>query len=148
MSNETAVSLDVGAKVGYWTIQGKPVRVGRDYKVTCLCECGVVKEVSAISLRAGHSKHCGCMQPPAKRKSESPVLTDSSRLTSQVQEELSLISQGCLPLADQFCVADGAPAWTLSSIAMILGISRSELLDHLARNGQRFSAEMKSQLAA
>jgi hypothetical protein len=31
---------------------------------------------------------------------------------------------------------------------MILGIDRSELLDHLARNGQRFSAEMKSQLAA
>ena len=148
MSKENTVSLDVGVKVGLWTIQGKPVKLGRDYKVPCLCECGNLREISAISLRAGHSKHCGCMQRPAKRKSESPVLTDSSRLTSQVQEELSLISQGCLPLADQFCVADGAPAWTLSSIAMILGISRSELLNHLARNGQRFSADIKSQLAA
>jgi hypothetical protein len=53
-----------------------------------------------------------------------------------------------MPLADQFCAIGGAPAWTLSSIAGVLGISRSELISHLMRNDQRFSAEIKTQLVA
>jgi hypothetical protein len=61
-------------------------------------------------------------------------------LSAAVQEILKLISKGILPPADQFSIKDGAPSWTLPSIARILGIRESELIDHLVKAGSRFAA--------
>ena len=132
-----------GARMGHWTLLSEPMKVGRDYKVDCECRCGTRKQVSAISLRNGHSKHCGCV---VKTPRPGQYVSEGSQCSAEVLEELELVSHGYLPLADQFRISDGAPTWTLSSLAQVLGISRSELVSHLYRGGARFNGEIKSQL--
>ena len=143
-----SVPLDVGARIGDWTVLAKPMKVGKDYKVECVCLCGTHRSVSAISLRAGHSRDCGCGREMSRAQNDGMVVTNDPSRSAEAQEEVALIRDGYMPLADQFCAIGGAPAWTLSSIAGVLGISRAELISHLMRNGQRFSAEIKTQLVA
>jgi len=143
-----SVPLDVGARIGDWTVLAKPMKIGKDYKVECVCLCGTQRSVSAISLRAGHSRDCGCGRAMSRAQNDDTVMTNDPLRSAEAQEEVALIRDGYMPLADQFCATGGAPAWTLSSIAVVLGISRSELISHLMRNGQRFSSEIKTQLVA
>lgn len=58
----------VGSKFGYFTIISAPERRVGAYKVTCKCNCGVVKKVYANSLLSGTSKSCGCFSRSLTRE--------------------------------------------------------------------------------
>jgi hypothetical protein len=126
-----------GYQYGDWTITGEAQRIDRDLRYPCQCVCGTERLVSAITLRNGSSTHCGCL---AKQVSQRISVSDHRRLSAEVQEILTLISKGVLPPADQFSIRDGSPSWTLPSIARILGIDSSVLIDHLIMAGTRFAA--------
>jgi hypothetical protein len=65
--------------------------------------------------------------------------SESLPIPPEIQEVFHLISQGCLPPADQFSIGDGSPSWSLPAIAKILGIGRKELIEHLQSAGPRFA---------
>lgn len=65
-----------------------------------------------------------------------------SRLALHISEPLSLIHLGALPPADTLSGVMGEPAWTLSSIAKILGISRQDLVAYLEDRHGRFQPAM------
>jgi hypothetical protein len=146
MAKTTTSKVQIGQKVGHWLIKSEPLRVGRDLRYLCECVCGNQRKVSAISLRAGHSTSCGCMDKMAGG-GVSLASKDNGKITPEIQMELSLISGGYLPPADQFCVADGAPTWKLASFAKLLGISKDELVMQLNRNGNRFSHDPITELS-
>ncbi len=50
-----------GHKYGRWTVLKIASRRGRHIYWECVCECGVVKDISRCSLRNGFSKSCGCL---------------------------------------------------------------------------------------
>lgn len=55
--------LDVltGRRFGRWQVVGYSHRSGRcDHRWLCRCDCGTERDVSAHSLRRGHSTSCGC----------------------------------------------------------------------------------------
>lgn len=137
MQKKTLSNSRVGQIYGNWTIIGEAERVAGDLRYPCECRCGTQRLVSAITLRNGSSTSCGCL-----RKARSHALGDaeSRPIAPDVQEIFDLISQGCLPPADQFSIGDGSPAWTLPAIARILGISVMELKGHLKAAGGRFSS--------
>jgi hypothetical protein len=64
--------------------------------------------------------------------------SESRPVSPNTQEALNLINRGYLPPADQFSVRSGCPAWTLESIAAILGVTEEELKQHIEGAGQRF----------
>lgn len=136
MQKKTLSSSKIGHRYGHWTIIGEAERISGDLRYPCECRCGTQRLVSAITLRNGSSTSCGCL-----RKSRQPSGSDaeSRPVSREVQEVFDLISQGCLPPADQFSIGDGAPAWTLPAIARMLGISVAELKEHLKAAGARFS---------
>ena len=54
-----------GEKIGRWTViaEGKKRKQPNGSKVTmalCMCECGIIREVSLYKLKAGKSNSCGC----------------------------------------------------------------------------------------
>ena len=79
------------------------------------------------------------------RKEKAPRISDFELQPTppDIQEVFNLISQGCLPPADQFSISDGAPSWTLPAIAKILGIGKGELIGHLEKAGPRFVQDTK-----
>ena len=129
--------IHTGHRYGYWTITGDAVRINRDLRYPCQCVCGTVRLVSAITLRNGSSTNCGCL---AKQNAQNITVSDHHGLSAEVQEILKLISKGVLPPADQFSIKDGSPSWTLPTIARILDIEISELIEHLMKAGSRFAA--------
>lgn len=137
MEKSRTLSIQTGHRYGYWTITGDPQRINRDLRYPCQCDCGTVRLVSAITLRNGSSTNCGCL---AKQNTQKISVSDHRGLSAEVQEILKLISKGVLPPADQFSIKDGSPSWTLPTIARILGIEASELIDHLVKAGSRFAA--------
>lgn len=137
MEKSRILRVEPGHRYGHWTITGEPQRINRDLRYPCECACGTVRLVSAITLRNGSSTNCGCI---TKQREHHISLSDHHGLSAAVQEILKLISKGILPPADQFSIKDGAPSWTLPSIARILGIGESELIDHLVKAGSRFAA--------
>lgn len=137
MSNGKTQKSLIGKRYGSWVIAGHAQRVGRDLRYPCQCECGTVRMVSAITLRIGNSTHCGCKP---SEKSPRLVNVETQPTPSDVQEIFNLISQGCLPPADQVSLRDGSPSWTLPTIAKILGVASPELVRHLKNAGHRFSA--------
>jgi hypothetical protein len=147
IAGKSGSKLDKGVRIGEWTLMSPAIKVGRDYKVDCVCSCGKRKQVSAISLRAGHSRHCGCL---ADGESDNGTQTpgDPYQHSPEVLQELALISHGFMPLADQFRSGDGAPTWGLASLACMLGISRDELMDFLRQRGPRFSPGIKNERVA
>ena len=140
MDKKAAHKIQVGHRYGHWVIAGEAQRIGGDMRYLCQCTCGTEKLVSAITLRNGSSTSCGCM-----RKEKAPRISDFELQPTppDIQEVFNLISQGCLPPADQFSIADGAPSWTLPAIAKILGIGRGELIGHLEKAGPRFVQHAK-----
>jgi len=145
MEKNISGKVQVGQTVGYWLINCGLFRVGRDLRYQCQCECGTERKVSAISLRAGHSTSCGCKD--RKNGQMSFNSKENGRITPEVQLELSLISAGFLPPADQFCVTDGAPTWKLISLAKLLGISKEELVHQLSKAGTRFGHDPITKLS-
>lgn len=137
MEKQTTQKVSAGHRYGHWLITGAPQRIGGDTRYPCQCVCGKEKLVSAITLRNGSSTSCGC-----QRKDRIPKMTDFELRPTppDIQEIFQLISEGCLPPADQFSMSDGAPAWTLPGIAKILGVAKPELLALLREGGPRFSA--------
>lgn len=137
MEKSRTIRIRLGHQYGYWTITGDAQRINRDLRYPCQCVCGTVRLVSAITLRNGSSTSCGCL---ATQDAQKISVSDHRGLSAEVQEVLRLISKGVLPPADQFSIKDGSPAWTLPTIARILGIEASELIDHLVTAGSRFAA--------
>lgn len=127
----------IGNRCGNWLVVGDPQRIGRDLRYPCKCVCGTTRLVSAITLRNGNSVGCGCVPKSPRSRLKDPEL---AALPHDVREVFLLISQGCLPPADQFTLVDGAPCWTMQTIAKILGIRSEELIAHLQAAGQRFDA--------
>lgn len=141
MNKRSTNKIQTGHRYGNWVITGEAQRLGGDTRYPCQCTCGTERLVSAITLRNGSSTSCGCM-----RKEKPPRVSDFELqpTSPEVQEIFNLISQGCLPPADQFSVTDGAPSWTLPAIAKILGINKTELIEHIESAGPRFSAEYRT----
>lgn len=136
MEKKSTTKIQAGHRYGNWTIVGDAERIGGDLRYPCECSCGTRRLVSAITLRNGSSASCGCL-----RRERLQRVSDSESLPipPEVQEVFHLISQGCLPPADQFSIGDGSPSWTLPAIAKILGIGRKELIEHLQSAGPRFA---------
>ncbi len=137
MEKSRTLRIQTGHRYGYWTITGAAQRIDRDLRYPCQCICGTMRLVSAITLRNGSSTNCGCL---AKQGTQKISISDHRGLSAEVQEILNLISKGVLPPADNFSIRDGSPSWTLPTIARILAIAPSELVDHLITAGTRFSA--------
>ena len=133
---KTAHKIQIGHRYGDWTIIGEAQRLGSDLRYLCACVCGNEKMVSAITLRNGSSTNCGC-----QRRERAPRISDYELhpISTEIQEIFKLISEGCLPPADQFSMTDGAPSWTLPAMARILGIDARELINHLRAAGPRFN---------
>jgi hypothetical protein len=51
----------VGEKYGRWTVLKDLGIIKRKARWLCECECGMVRELDAGSIKRGHSKSCGCL---------------------------------------------------------------------------------------
>ena len=62
--------MEIGQRFGKWTIIGETYKYKKNYKVSCLCDCGTIKEVFTCSLTSQKSISCGCFQKEklAKRR--------------------------------------------------------------------------------
>jgi hypothetical protein len=132
----TSSDIRIGQQIGHWRITGKaPDRESEPFYL-CRCHCGKERLFSARTIKKGALSRCACNK--GKRGTRVPEL-ESGPLPASVQDIFKMINRGYLPPADQFSVRDGSPAWTLQSLAGILGISPDELLVHINQAGQRFS---------
>ncbi|NBS15973.1 MAG: hypothetical protein EBS79_03520 [Gammaproteobacteria bacterium] len=136
MEKKTQQKISMGDRYGHWVVTADPIRVGADIRYRCLCRCGREKMISAITLRNGTASSCGCIPKPTSPR---VVDLDAKPTPPEIQAVYTLISQGCLPPADQFSMSDGAPSWTLPTMAQLLGITAQELMQHLRARGSRFN---------
>lgn len=62
-NNKIFIKNILGQKFGTWTVIEEAGRT-RDKTVIwlCKCQCGTVRKISGNALRAGYSKHCGCLR--------------------------------------------------------------------------------------
>ena len=137
MNNQASNRIDIGGQIGYWQILSKAPGRSSVSRYLCRCACGTERTVAASSLRKGVSMSCGCIP---KRVNKS-ALYDVRPTPPAIQEIYQLIRQGYLPPADQFSQHDGAPTWSLDSIAKIFGVSREDIVASLRNSGERFSDE-------
>lgn len=137
VTKESNKKLAVGDKVGHWTITGEMKKQGRATLFPCRCICGKEKNVAAISIWNGKSTSCGCVESAAGSAPTSAKAEKSIPL--QAQAILDLISQGRLPPADGWAVQGHEPAWTLGSIAKVIGVNQEELFSLLMKGEARFS---------
>lgn len=136
MEKKVASKIQVGNRYGGWTIEGPAERVGGDLRYPCACDCGTRRSVSAITLRNGSSLSCGCrrvVKASAIKEEEA-----GSTVPPEVKTVFDLIIEGCLPPAEQFSIGNGAPTWSLPTIARIIGLGEEELIRHLRSAGPRF----------
>ncbi|MFN5746370.1 MAG: hypothetical protein ACK443_09835 [Methylococcaceae bacterium] len=132
----TRSDVRIGQQIGPWRITGKTPDTESGGVYLCRCHCGKERLFSASTVKKGALRRCSCNK--GKHNTRVSEL-ESSPLPASVQDIFQMINRGYLPPADQFSVRDGSPAWTLPSLAGILGISPDELLEHINRAGQRFS---------
>jgi hypothetical protein len=52
-------------------------------------------------------------------------------ISAKSHRALTLISQGLLPPANSLMSEDGSPSWTLTSIALILGVNEDALIESI-----------------
>jgi hypothetical protein len=133
MSRKTEKISHVGKQYGRWTVIGELQRAKGHY-YQCRCQCGTEKPVAAISLRNGQSTSCGCSR---RITEETASVADNKKLPAKTGELFALISQGRLPPADLIGL-EGNPAWSIESIAKLLGTERKELIHLLKTQGPRF----------
>lgn len=55
------MSLEIGTKVGRWTILEETRKEGKKH-YRCRCDCGNVREVYYSTLEKGKSQSCGCLR--------------------------------------------------------------------------------------
>lgn len=53
---------EIGTKINRWTVLSAPFRDGRNFRVTCDCECGTRRDVMLRNLNERRSKSCGCLK--------------------------------------------------------------------------------------
>lgn len=143
MGKKTPQKINIGDRHGHWVVVGGAVRVGRDTRYLCLCCCGLEKWLSAITLRNGTASSCGCIPRQAVTRWMDP---EANPTPPEIQTIFTLISQGFLPPADQFSLKDGAPSWTLPTIAHILGITTHDLIQHLKARNRSFNPMVQQAL--
>jgi hypothetical protein len=51
----------IGQKFDRLTVAAEPIRLGRRYKVLCVCVCGVSRMFDVHKVRSGHTRSCGCL---------------------------------------------------------------------------------------
>lgn len=132
----------VGDKIGFWTIEGASERYNGDLQYVCVCACGTEKRVSAVTLWTGTSTHCGCK----KRSKETAVQVQVQETRPEIKpasQGLRLIAEGYLPAADVMSNIACEPAWTLNSVARILGVSTDELIQQIELAGKRFDRDLR-----
>lgn len=60
-----------GRRFGRLVVQGRaPTEPGCDLRWECICDCGGTKTTVRGSLRAGHTRSCGCLQVEAGKKTK------------------------------------------------------------------------------
>jgi hypothetical protein len=75
---------------------GKLVAVGRaDVRAvhvhwTCVCDCGVERVVSGVSLRKGATRSCGCNRRPRRRSAD--VHAARARVANELNEERKAVA--------------------------------------------------------
>lgn len=57
-----AANITIGSRFTRWLVLSEPFKLGYAKKVTCRCECGIVRDVYVNFLRNGRSKSCGCLR--------------------------------------------------------------------------------------
>ena len=124
-------SLVIGQMVGAWEIIATPEKGNMEYRYLCRCICGCERWVTAVTLRNGSSKSCGCQRFTKRSRTNH---FENMPTSKRVIDLLNLIQLGYLPPADQLSVEDGSPSWTLESIAMILGIGYEDMVRILERS--------------
>lgn len=68
MSRPARLPVSAGERFGRWTIVGSAgVDATRHALVRVRCDCGFERVVSALSLRNGNSKSCGCLRDDVLR---------------------------------------------------------------------------------
>jgi hypothetical protein len=133
---ETKKKLGVGDQAGHWTIAGEKKRQGSGYVFPCRCVCGKEETIAAILLWNGQSTSCGCQSFRL-----APSTRPENSISPATQAVLQFISEGRLPPADGWAMQGHEPTWTLRSIAKILGLSQTELMDLLMQGDPRFAME-------
>jgi hypothetical protein len=127
--------LTVGDTVGNWTIIGEMKKQGKKGLYPCRCACGAEITVAATSLINETSLSCGC-----DKTGVSASLAGNLNVPNhQLQLIFDLISAGRLPPADGLSAQGGVPTWNLASIAKLIGISESQLVNHLRDSAPRFT---------
>lgn len=58
-STHSHKNIRIGQVYGSWSVVELPVRVGKYYKVLCVCKCGETKLVDTYTLLKGKTKSCG-----------------------------------------------------------------------------------------
>lgn len=135
MKKTETVRPAVGRRYGHWLVTAEAMKLNRDLRYPCRCDCGEERLVSAITLRNGSSTSCGCARGDKKGKYADLDLLPTP---PEIQRIFDLISQGILPPADQFTSREGEPTWSFAAIAKIIGVSKDEFNDLLQGVGPRF----------
>jgi len=53
------IDLTIGSEFGRLTVKGNERRIGKNYIVDCLCDCGAVVSTRVSELKRGKKKQCG-----------------------------------------------------------------------------------------
>lgn len=133
MSKKKEKTSIIGTVYGYWTVMGEFTQNNTPY-FQCRCKCGIERAVAAISLRNGHSTNCGCVK---KIKDANSLLPDAKKTSPEIAQLFALISEGFLPPADQMDF-NGSPAWSIESVAKLLGTDRRQLIRLIRSQGAKF----------
>lgn len=67
-----------GNDYGYWHVLGMAPRTDHHIKWTCLCRCGVIKDVRGDWLKSGDSQSCGCKNSSRGADKIEAILTDEN----------------------------------------------------------------------
>jgi hypothetical protein len=126
--------IEIGHAFGEWVVLESISRLGGDQRYLCQCACGVERVLSAGMLASGKVLHCGCV----KTAVPTSVAIKKRAQTGQSVEDFDLINKGYLPRADQLSHEGGSPAWTLTTFAEVLGLSRDDLILYIKGSGKRF----------
>ena len=130
----------VGKVYGKWTVL-ETIQRNKGQELRCRCECGTEKIVSAITIRNGSSKSCGCAR--FEKLAKKDAMTDPKRPSDRAISILSLIRTGHIPPADSF-MHDGEPLWSFESIAKLIGAStQDEFLEIIREAGVRFDSPLR-----